>query len=170
MPTSYDIGNHIAKISIRSGAKRIEREIPFTVKEIEMQSYQQKNRTYTTIFCHYNQKTGTISLKGCLKETVQNPEVTMGSTTIPLKKDQKNCFNTKISTSSLSPGNHTLEVKDNMRVLYTKMFTIPETHQNNLPGNIIPNPSYMIPMILLALLILFLLLIARRKRKKTGYQ
>ena len=163
--TIHDLGDHIARISIQSGAKIIEREILFTVKEKEAQYPQQKNSTYTTILCGYNNKTGTLTLTGCLKETIQNPVITIGNTVIPLKKDQKNCFNTKISTTSLSPGSHTLEIKDNLRTLYTKTFTVPEkTPQNNPSGSIIQNSSYIIPLILLAILILLLLLIARKKR------
>ncbi|RLG15081.1 MAG: hypothetical protein DRN71_02135 [Candidatus Nanohalarchaeota archaeon] len=167
-PTIYHLGNNTAKITIRSGAKIIEREILFTVKEKEKepQSSQQKKRTFTTIHCRYNNKTGTITLKGCIMETIQDPKITIGNTTIPLKKDQKNCFNIKISTTSLSPGIHTLNIKDNSRTLYTKSFTIPEkTPKNNPSGNIIQYLSYIIPMVLLALLILFLLLIARKKQK-----
>jgi len=167
--TIHDPGDHIARISIQSGAKMIEREIVFTVKEEEAQYPQQKNRTYTTILFRYNNRTGTITLTGCLKETIQNPQITIGNTVIPLKKDQKNCFNTKISTTSLSSGSHMLEVKDDMRTLYTKQFTVPEkAHQNSPSGNIIQNSSYIIPFILLAPLILFPLLIARKKQKNQG--
>lgn len=165
-PKTSDIASHMSKITIRSGPKIIYRELPYTIEQEEQP--QPKTRTYTTINYRYNNKTGTITLTGCLKETIQNPIITIGSTTIPLKKDQKNCFNTKLSTTSLDSGSHTLEIKDNNRTLYKKTFTIPEkTPQTTPTGSMLQklkNSPYAIPLILLVLFVLLLSFMTREKQ------
>jgi len=79
----------------------------------------------------YDEKTGTLTVKGCLQKNIDSPQITIDNKMkIDLVKDTDNCFYIKMSTSALDTGTHTVAITDKENKLYEQSFTIPEKTQN----------------------------------------
>ena len=172
-PQASDLGDHIAKITITSGAKHIERHIPFTVEDTHSNESNDTPPTTGEPSVVYDEKAGTLTIKGCLQKNIETPMITINNKTkIDIRKDTDNCFHTILSTSMLPPGTHTLTITDKENMLYKQSFTIPTKTQNpNTPTGAVTSTSAdtnsKTILFLLALLTIILLAAKLKKIKKT---
>ncbi|RLG15080.1 MAG: hypothetical protein DRN71_02130, partial [Candidatus Nanohalarchaeota archaeon] len=164
-PSIHNLGSHTAKITIDPNANHIVRLIPFSVEKDTMDNeFQPDPVDMTEPSLVYDEKTGTITVEGCLEESIQNPQIMINNKMkIDLRKDTDNCFHIKMSTSTLSPGIHTVIITDKENKIYEQSFTIPDKTQKplNTPTGALTSITQSTPakitIILLALLTIILL-------------